>query len=79
VRELERQLTKLAKASQQSVSAPKTDPNIDREKGFWSEYLGADVDLRYWNSGKVRITITVNSLDEYQGIKERLLAGAGSD
>ena len=45
---------------------------ITREQTFWSEQLGADVKLRYSKTGKVRITITVTSLDEYQGIRERL-------
>lgn len=70
VRDLERQLTKPAQQS------PKTTLNVDhdlaREQTLWSEQLGSDVRLRHWKTGKVQITITVGSLDEYQGIRERL-------
>jgi ParB family chromosome partitioning protein len=71
VRELERQITKPPEASQQK-SDPVVDNDIAREQMLWSEQLGADVKLRYSKTGKVRITITVTSLDEYQGIRERL-------
>jgi len=49
-----------------------TDGDTVREQALWSEQLGADVKLRYWKTGKVRIVITVTSLDEYQGVRERL-------
>lgn len=73
VRELERQLAKVIKTTRGTSLSTKVDPNIDREQTLWSDQLGADVKLRYWETGKVRITITVTSLDEYEGIKERLL------
>lgn len=76
VRELERQLIKMGEAVSKNLPNTRTDSNIDREQTLWSEQLGADVKLRYWESGKVRIIITVTSLDEYQGIKERLLTDA---
>ncbi len=70
VRELERQLTKAAREIPNKPS--NTDNDVSREQALWSELLGADVQLRHWKTGKVRITITVASLDEYQGIRERL-------
>jgi ParB family chromosome partitioning protein len=71
VRELERQIAKPLEGSQQKSGRVIAD-EITREQTFWSEQLGADVKLRYSKTGKVRITITVTSLDEYQGIRERL-------
>lgn len=71
VRELERQIAKPLEGSQQNSGRVIAD-EITREQTFWSEQLGADVKLRYSKTGKVRITITVTSLDEYQGIRERL-------
>ena len=71
VRELERQIAKPLEAVQRKSSNSTTD-DATREQTLWSEQLGADVKLRYWNTGKVRITITVTSLDEYQGVRGRL-------
>ena len=71
VRDLERQIAKPLEGSQQKSSSVIAD-EITREQTLWSEQLGADVKLRYSKTGKVRITITVTSLDEYQGIRERL-------
>ena len=71
VRELERQIAKPLEASQQKSDLV-VDDDVAREQMLWSEQLGADVKLRYSKTGKVRITITVTSLDEYQGIRERL-------
>ena len=71
VRELERQIAKPLEAVQRKSSNSTTD-DATREQTRWSEQLGADVKLRYWNTGKVRITITVTSLDEYQGVRGRL-------
>ena len=72
VRELERQIAKPAPVSQQKLSSSAIDGDAAREQTLWSEQLGADVQLRYWKTGKVRIVITVTSLDEYQGVRERL-------
>lgn len=70
VRDLERQLAKPV------LQKPKTTLSVDndlaREQTLWSEQLGSDVKLRHWKTGKVQITITVASVEEYQGIRERL-------
>jgi ParB family chromosome partitioning protein len=74
VRELERQIAKSAEAIQPQSAGNAVDDDVAREQTLWSEQLGADVKLRYSKAGTVRITITATSLDEYQGIRERLLA-----
>ena len=71
VRELERQIAKPLEASSRK-SNPPVDHDVTREQMLWSEQLGADVKLRYSKTGAVRIVITVTSLDEYQGVRERL-------
>jgi ParB family chromosome partitioning protein len=72
VRELERQIAKPLATRQSAVSSP-TDADTTHEQTLWSEQLSADVKLRYAKTGKVQIVITVASLDEYQGIRERFL------
>jgi ParB family chromosome partitioning protein len=72
VRELERQISKPAEAAQRKSPGNITDDDIAREQTLWSEQLGAAVKLRYSKTGTVRITIIATSLDEYQGIRERL-------
>ncbi|MCP5425284.1 MAG: ParB/RepB/Spo0J family partition protein [Gammaproteobacteria bacterium] len=72
IRELERQLTRVTQSQRKQKNAP--NPNIERERTLWMEQLGADVTLNYRPSGKISITITVQSLDEYQGIRDRFLA-----
>ncbi len=71
VRELERQIAKPPEPSSRK-SNPPVDHDVTREQMLWSEQLGADVKLRYSKTGAVRIVITVTSLDEYQGVRERL-------
>ncbi|MDG4556823.1 MAG: ParB/RepB/Spo0J family partition protein [Candidatus Contendobacter sp.] len=75
VRELERQIAKPAETARRKSSSDAVDADLAREQTFWSEQLGADVRLCYSKTGTVRITITVASLDEYQGIRERLGMG----
>ena len=78
VRELERQIARTAVAGRITAPTARSDPDLERERTLWSEQLGAEVRLHYGQNGKVRITITVNSLDEYEGIKERLLSDTES-
>lgn len=78
VRELERQIARTAVARRNTAPTTRSDPDLERERTLWSEQLGAEVRLHYGQNGKVRITITVNSLDEYEGIKERLLSDTES-
>ncbi|MFO1431916.1 MAG: ParB/RepB/Spo0J family partition protein [Candidatus Competibacteraceae bacterium] len=78
VRELERQIARSAIAGRNASPSATSDPDLERERTLWSEQLGAAVKLHCGRNGKVRITITVNSLDEYEGIKERLLSQSGS-
>lgn len=72
VRELERQIAKPADAAPSQSSSQADAADLAREQTLWNERLGAKVQLRYSKTGAVRITITVNSLDEYQGVRERL-------
>lgn len=70
VRELERQLSRPTPPV--TAKPAIVDHDLNREQALWSEQLGAEVRLRHGKTGKVQITITVASLDEYQGIRERL-------
>lgn len=72
VRELGRQIAKPADPALPKLSSSAHDADIAREQTLWNERLGANVKLHYSKTGTVRITITVNSLDEYQGVRERL-------
>ncbi len=72
VRELGRQIAKPADAALSKSSSHAHDADIAREQTLWNERLGANVKLHYSKTGTVRITITLNSLDEYQGVRERL-------
>ncbi|MFO1372400.1 MAG: ParB/RepB/Spo0J family partition protein [Candidatus Competibacteraceae bacterium] len=72
VRELERRRASLAAASQPRVSAPR-DPNLARLEEQLRERLAAPVRLRYDAArGHGRIEIGFASLDECDGILERL-------
>jgi ParB family chromosome partitioning protein len=73
VREMERQITRAA-AKPQTKLKKTVDPDIEREQTLWSERLGADVKLNQRRTGKVSITITVQSLDEYQGVRDRFFS-----
>jgi len=72
VRELERQIAK-PPATRQPETHHAIDTDMASEQTRWSEQLSAEVKLRYAKTGKVQIVITVASLDEYQGIRERFL------
>lgn len=72
VRELERQIAKPPATRQPETRRP-IDADLASEQTRWSEQLSAEVKLRYAKTGKVQIVITVASLDEYQGIRERFL------
>jgi ParB family chromosome partitioning protein len=72
VRELERQIAKPPATWQPETRRP-IDADLASEQTRWSEQLSAKVKLRYAKTGQVQIVITVASLDEYQGIRERFL------
>ena len=72
VRELERQIAKPLATRQPETRRP-IDADLASEQTRWSEQLSAEVKLRYAKTGQVQIVITVGSLDEYQGIRERFL------
>jgi ParB family chromosome partitioning protein len=72
VRELQRQIATPVAAPPSPAADRRTDHDVTCEQLRWSEQLGAAVQLRYAKTGVVRITITVTSLAEYQGIRERL-------
>lgn len=75
VRELEKQKGTLLRNqdTQKGRSAPRRDPDIVRLETGIQEWLGAPVMFKYSSaSGKGRIEINFNSLDECNGILEKI-------
>jgi ParB family transcriptional regulator, chromosome partitioning protein len=73
VRETERLVRRLLDGPQAKTSAkpvPKEDPNVRRLQDDLSDKLGARVDIQQAGSGKGKLVITYNSLDELEGILE---------
>ena len=71
VRETEKLVRKLldgSKSSSATKTAPKEDPNIRRLQDDLSEKLGARVNVQQAGSGKGKLVISYNSLDELEGI-----------
>ena len=59
----------LTHGSQNEPRAPeRRDPNITRLEGDLADKLGARVQLQHANSGKGKLVINYNSLDELDGI-----------
>lgn len=56
-----------------SVTSKKTkDPNISRLESELSESIGASVDIKHSSKGKGRLSIDYTSLDQLEGILDRL-------
>ena len=73
VRETERLVKRLASAEQKApVSAKRVDPDIRRLEADLSDKLGAKVSLEQGRGGKGKLVIGYNSLDELDGILERI-------
>jgi ParB family chromosome partitioning protein len=71
VRETEKLVRKLLDGSKNTPAtktAPKEDPNIRRLQDDLSEKLGARVNVQQAGSGKGKLVISYNSLDELEGI-----------
>ena len=71
VRETERLVRRLLdgpKGRMESKSAPKEDPNVRRLQDDLSDKLGARVNIQQAASGKGKLVIAYNSLDELEGI-----------
>lgn len=54
------------------LKTPAPDPDVDRLSRELSERIGAAVAIQYDAKGKGRLTIRFNSLDEFEGILDRL-------
>ncbi|MBT8429903.1 MAG: ParB/RepB/Spo0J family partition protein [Gammaproteobacteria bacterium] len=74
VRETERLVKKLQNrpADRSAKSRSTRDPDIRRLEGDLSERLGARVSIRHGKSGKGVLDIRYNSLDELEGILQRI-------
>lgn len=73
VRETERLVKHLQSAAAKPVAAPKrVDPDIRRLEQDLGERLGAKVSLEQGRGGKGRLVISYNSLDELDGILEKI-------
>ncbi len=73
VRETEKLVRRLQDEPKGKTAAKSTtqeDPNVRRLQGDLSDKLGARVDIQQSSSGKGKLVITYNSLDELEGILE---------
>jgi len=67
---LVRSLLDGSKPTTAAKSAPQEDPNVRRLQDDLSDKLGARVNIQQASSGKGKMVITYNSLDELEGILE---------
>jgi len=68
VRETERLVKKLQAPTQKAAPAPSRDPDIRRLEGELADKLGARVALQHSSSGRGKLVVSYNSLDELEGI-----------
>lgn len=68
VRETERLVKKLQAPPQKAGPAPSRDPDIRRLEGELADKLGARVALQHTSSGRGKLVVSYNSLDELEGI-----------
>jgi ParB family chromosome partitioning protein len=68
VRETERLVKKLQAPPQKTAPAPSRDPDIRRLEGELADKLGARVALQHSSSGRGKLVVSYNSLDELEGI-----------
>ncbi|MDJ0655148.1 MAG: ParB/RepB/Spo0J family partition protein [Xanthomonadales bacterium] len=72
VRETEALVRRWLKPPKTSTGKTQTDPNIVKLEQDLTEKLCARVQLKHKNSGKGQLVVSYNSLDELDGILERL-------
>jgi ParB family chromosome partitioning protein len=75
VRETEaivRRMTQPAATSDAAAAAPGTDPDVERLELDLSEKLGARVVIQHTRSGKGKLLVSFNSLEELDGILEHI-------
>jgi len=73
VRETEKKVKhQLNPAARASESTSKTDPDIKRLQDTVSERLGAQVDVQHKSNGKGKLVINYSSLDELDGILNKI-------
>ena len=74
VRQTEAQVREMrgGAARKRTPKAPAMNPDVERLSRELSERLGASVAIQHSARGKGRLTIRFNSLDEFEGILERL-------
>jgi ParB family chromosome partitioning protein len=68
VRETERLVKKLQAPPQKAGPEPARDPDIRRLEGELADKLGARVALQHTTSGRGKLVVSYNSLDELEGI-----------
>ena len=72
VRATEKLVQDLLKGNSGKPQQTKPDPNIQRLERDLADHLGATVSIRHQSSGKGQLRIGYHSLDELEGILERL-------
>lgn len=72
VREAEALVRRLLASAGNAGPGPSVDPNISRLQDDLASRLGASVEIRHGNSGKGRLVIQYNSLDELDGILDHI-------
>ncbi|NGP52484.1 ParB/RepB/Spo0J family partition protein [Thioalkalivibrio sp. XN8] len=68
VRETERLVKRLQAPAQKAAPAPSRDPDIRRLEGELADKLGARVALQHTASGRGKLVVSYNTLDELEGI-----------
>lgn len=68
VRQTEALVKRLQEAKEKTVVEPRVDPDIKRLENSLAERVGASVSISYNSSGKGKLVIQYNSLDELDGI-----------
>jgi ParB family transcriptional regulator, chromosome partitioning protein len=72
VRETEALVKRLAAGGSEAAAARRPDPNIRKLESDLSEKLGAKVSFQHSSSGKGKVLISYNSLEELDGILEHI-------
>lgn len=68
VRQTEELVRKVGEKNDEGKKTEKLDPDISRLQSSLSEKLGAKVSIQHQNSGKGKLSIHYNSVDELEGI-----------
>ncbi|MEM7611508.1 MAG: ParB/RepB/Spo0J family partition protein [Pseudomonadota bacterium] len=72
VRDTEKRVRALSTGPAKKKPAPKKDPNIARLEADLTDKLGATVSVKHASGGKGSLVIGYNSLDELEGILDRI-------